>query len=201
MEEFVRSLPAAASSPYALTAYAIAALLFLFAGAKLRMAKLLMKRITSIPEGERCRALEIMTGTVLPTHVSPEQWIQHSRLRWKFLLLGSPLIVLLTIATIAILNPTTAALKDIAVDDLKDKPLVTTPAQLQQVINNNITIHNEQNKIEGNTHPQTTPSRVSKSREDTSVPSHKNLGSSPAPRPIESSSRNAKLQSWPSPAD
>jgi hypothetical protein len=113
MEEFIRSIPAAASSPYALAAYAIAAVLFLFAGARLRMAKLLLAKITAIPEAERRRALEIATGTVLPTHVSPEQWIRHSRMRWTFLLLGALLIAILTVATIAILNPTPAKLEDI----------------------------------------------------------------------------------------
>lgn len=105
MEEFLKSIPAAASNPYALAAYAIAAVLFLLAGARLKMAKLLLAKITSIPEGERRRALEIATGTVLPTHVSPEQWIRHSRLRWTFMLLGALLIAVVTVAVIAILNP------------------------------------------------------------------------------------------------
>ncbi|MFY9820897.1 MAG: hypothetical protein WAM82_05910 [Thermoanaerobaculia bacterium] len=113
MGEFLKSIPAAASSPYALVAYAIAALLFLLAGARLRTTQLLMAKITAIPEAERRRALEIATGTVLPTHISPEQWIRHSRLRWRFLLLGALLIVLLALATITILSPTSAALDDI----------------------------------------------------------------------------------------
>jgi hypothetical protein len=113
MGEFFSSIPTAASSPYAFAAYAIAGLLFVFAGARLRMAKLLLEKIASIPEGERRRALEIATGTVLPTHISPEQWIRHSRLRWTFLLLGALLIVVLAVATIAILNPTKTELEDI----------------------------------------------------------------------------------------
>ena len=113
MEAFLNSIPAAASSPYALVAYAIAALLFLFAGARLRMTQLLMAKITAIPQADRRRALEIATGTVLPTHISPEQWIRHSRLRWTFLLLAALLIVVLVIATIAILNPTTASLQKV----------------------------------------------------------------------------------------
>ena len=113
MGEFLRSIPAAASSPYAFAAYAIAALLFIFAGARLRMTKLLLAKITAIPPSERRRALEIATGTVLPTHVSPEQWIRHSRLRWTFLLLGALLIAVLAVVTLAILSPTSAQLEDV----------------------------------------------------------------------------------------
>src|SRR5271157_138023 len=130
MEEFLRSIPAAGSSPYAFAAYAIAALLFLFAGARLRMAKLLLAKINSIPEAERRRALEIATGTVLPTHISPEQWIRHSRMRWTFLLLGSLLIVLLAVATIALLNPTKQAIRDI--NETTENTAKTTQAIIQE---------------------------------------------------------------------
>jgi len=115
MEDFFRSIPAAASSPYAFAAYAIAAILFLFAGAKLRLAKMLLDKITAIPPKERRRALEIATGTVLPTHIEPEQWIRNNRTRWIFLLLAALLIVILVIATITIVNPTATALNDIKV--------------------------------------------------------------------------------------
>jgi hypothetical protein len=105
MEEFIRSIPAAASSPYALAAYAIAAVVFLFAGSRLRLAKLLLDKIDSIPPEERRRTVEIATGTVLPTRISPEQWIRNNRLRWAFLLAASILIVILVITIVAIVNP------------------------------------------------------------------------------------------------
>lgn len=113
MGEFLRAIPGAAASPYSLAAYAIAGVLFLFAGARLRTTKLLMDRIDAIPAAERRRALEIATGTVLPTHISPEQWIRLSRMRWTFLLAGSLLIAILTVTTIAIVNPTNAQIKDL----------------------------------------------------------------------------------------
>lgn len=113
MEEFIRSIPAAASGPYAFAAYAIAALVFIFAGERIRMAKLLLSRITSIPENERRRALEIATGTILPMHISPEDWIRHNRMRWLFLLLGAVLIVVLSISIIALLNPTKANIEEV----------------------------------------------------------------------------------------
>lgn len=113
MEDFLRAVPQAASNAFALAAYAIAAILFLFAGARLRTTKLLMGKIETIPEAERRRALEIATGTVLPIHISPEQWIRLSRIRWVFLLIGSILIAVLTVTTIAIVNPTKTEIRDI----------------------------------------------------------------------------------------
>ena len=113
MGEFLRSIPGAAASPYAFVAYAIAGILFVLAGAKLRLAKLATDKIETVPADQRRRALEIAMGTVLPEHVSPEQWIKHSRLRWTFLLLGSLIIALLAVSTIAILNPTEQAIQDI----------------------------------------------------------------------------------------
>lgn len=105
MEEFIRSIPAAASSPYALAAYAIAAIIFLLAGARLRLAKALLAKIDAIPPEERPRTVEIATGTVLPTHISPEQWIRNNRLRWAFLLSATFLIVILVIVIVALVNP------------------------------------------------------------------------------------------------
>jgi hypothetical protein len=89
MEGFIRSIPAVASSPYAFATYAIATLIFVFAGEGIRMAKLLLSRITSVPEKERRRALEIATGTMLPEYISPEDWIRHSQMRWTFMLFGA----------------------------------------------------------------------------------------------------------------
>lgn len=113
MEEFIRSIPGAASSPYALAAYAIAAVMFLFAGARLSLARALLAKIDSIPPEERRRTVEIATGTVLPTHISPEQWIRNNRLRWTFLLAASVLIVILVIVIVAIANPSGKALSRI----------------------------------------------------------------------------------------
>lgn len=113
MEDFIRAIPSAASSPYAFAAYAIAGILFIYAGARLRTAKLLIKRIDAIPEAERRRAFEIATGTVLPTHISPAQWIRYKRLHWRFLLAGSLLIAIFSTLVIAILNPTAEAIEDL----------------------------------------------------------------------------------------
>lgn len=106
MNNFLNSIPAAATSEFALVAYAIAAILFIIAGAKLQMAKLTFARIELLPESERRRALEIATGNVLPTHVTADQWIRHERQKWTFLLIGAVLIALMTVVTIALVNPT-----------------------------------------------------------------------------------------------
>ena len=110
MAEFLASIPAAAASPYALVAYAIAAVLFLFGGSRLRMAKILAERIEAVPESDRKRTLEMATGTVLPTHISPEQWLRLKRMQWTFLLLAAVLIAVLSVSVIAIGNPSGPAL-------------------------------------------------------------------------------------------
>lgn len=113
MGAFLNSISVAASSPLALVAYAISAVLFLFAGAKLIQTRLLLSKIETLPDGERRRALEIATDNVVPNTISPEQWIRVKRQRWTFLLLGAVLIAALTVSVIALLNPTAAALGDL----------------------------------------------------------------------------------------
>ncbi len=105
MEDLLRSIPAAASSPYALAAYAMATIVFLFAGTRLRMAKLLAARIETLPQAERRRALEIAADTILPTQISPEQWIRLRRLQWTFMLLAAILLAAVAVIVIALLNP------------------------------------------------------------------------------------------------
>lgn len=103
-----RPLIDAASSPYALAACSIAALMFILAGARLRMARLLMAKITEVPQQDRRRVFEIAAGRVLPEGILPVDWIRYSQTRWRFFLLGSALIVILTISTLWILRPEVA---------------------------------------------------------------------------------------------
>jgi hypothetical protein len=105
MNEFLASIPAAAASPYALVAYAIAAVLFLLGGARLRTVQTVLKAIASVPPGDRKHVIESITGSVIPDRISAEQWIRHNRNRWVFLLIGTALILLTTLGTIAAMNP------------------------------------------------------------------------------------------------
>lgn len=113
MEAFLKAIPAAASSPYAFAAYVIAALVFMFAGAKLMMARFLLAKIASLPESDRRRAVEIATNTILPKDITPEQWIRHSRQQYIFLLLGSLLISAMAVAMVALIGPNKKGLDDI----------------------------------------------------------------------------------------
>lgn len=113
MNRFLNAIEAAATNEYSFAAYAIAAILFLVSGAKLRMAKLTFSKIELLPENERRRALEIATGSVLPSQVSAEEWLRHERQKWTFLLFGAVLIALLTILTIAIVNPSRQEISDL----------------------------------------------------------------------------------------
>lgn len=105
MEGFLRAIPAAASSDYALAAYAICAILFLIAGARLVMAKTISNKVMAVPENERRRVLEIAADTVLPIDISAEQWIRLKQLKWTFALLGSVLIAVFTVTIVALVHP------------------------------------------------------------------------------------------------
>lgn len=105
MGDFVRSLSQAASSPYAFASYGILLIAFLLVGVRLRMAKLLLDRIESLPEKDRRGVFEMATGTVLPATISPAQWLRHTRLRGIMLLVGATIIAVVVIATIALLRP------------------------------------------------------------------------------------------------
>lgn len=128
MTEFLQSIPSAAMSPYAFVAYAIAAILFLFAGKQLRMANLLMTRIESIPENERRRVVEIATDTMLPAHITPEHWIRIKRLRYIFTLIGSLVIAALSVTAIALLNPTKSEIENV------EKAIADNAKQTQNVV-------------------------------------------------------------------
>jgi hypothetical protein len=105
MDALIQAIPIAATSPYALMAYLIAAVVFTVGGIRLRMARLLLEKIESVPRGERRRAMEISTGTVLPDSISPEQWIRNNRIRWKFLIAITTILVSAVVIVIALSRP------------------------------------------------------------------------------------------------
>jgi hypothetical protein len=105
MRDFLQAIPAAASSGYALVAYAICAALFVLAGAKLRTVRAVLKAIALVPEGDRKHVIESITGSVIPEKISADDWIRHNRERWIFLLVATALILLAAIASIAAMQP------------------------------------------------------------------------------------------------
>jgi type III secretory pathway component EscT len=87
MSEFLNALPAAATSPLALTAYVVAAILFLVAGSRLRALGIVMARLELVPAHERHLVIRELTDSVVPASITPEEWLKAARLRWTMLLL------------------------------------------------------------------------------------------------------------------
>lgn len=116
MSSFLNAIPEAATSPYALAAYAIAAIIFLIAGAKLMTTSMLVKTLSLLAEKDRPAALEKIIGDPLPPDISPAQWIRNNRIKWSFLLAGSVVIVALVVAIVALnlmRNPSTTEVENI----------------------------------------------------------------------------------------
>jgi hypothetical protein len=122
MEGFLKAIPAAASSPYALVAYLICAIVFLFAGARLRRIKAIMQQLQHVPAAQRKEAIEIATETKLPSSISAEQWIRVNRLRWTFLIIVAAILAITTIAVIALTGARadTTGLKQQVIETGKD---------------------------------------------------------------------------------
>lgn len=106
MSEFISAIPAAATSPYALAAYAICAVIFLLAGSKLRTVRSVLDAISQVPDEDRRGVIESVTGSILPESITADQWIRNNRNRWVFLLIGAALILLATIVVTALVQPT-----------------------------------------------------------------------------------------------
>ncbi len=113
MQGFLKAIPDAAASPYALAAYGVAAVLFLLAGSKLQKTKALARYVDRLPKSERRRGLEIAAGTILPDSITPEDWLRLKRMQGVILLLGSVVIAGLVVAIIAIVTPSTVGSEEV----------------------------------------------------------------------------------------
>jgi hypothetical protein len=82
----VAAIPSAASSGYALAAYALVVAAYVFTVWRVARNKNLLKHIEKLPPKDRLKAFEIETGGVrLAAGISPEQWVR-SRIHKYYLL-------------------------------------------------------------------------------------------------------------------
>lgn len=102
INNFLNSIPEAASSPYALTAYALCCIIFLVAGERLRRINTIMKQIKNVPAKERKEIIEIATETKLPEKISAKDWIRLKQRKWIFVIIISFVISLTLISVISI---------------------------------------------------------------------------------------------------
>lgn len=116
MTSFLESIPAAAVSPYALTAYAIAAVLFIFGGKKLlvireafRVLREALKADPPLPPATLTKTIEVILGEPVPPKMPPMDFIHYRRMQLRFLLAAAVVISLLVVAVVAMnlaRNPT-----------------------------------------------------------------------------------------------
>lgn len=104
MDEFLKFIPAAATSPYAYGVYAICAALFVLIGSRLRTVQTVLRRIEQVPTEDRRHVIESITNSVIPSTITAEQWIRNNRNRGVFQLAGVVAILVTALATIDILH-------------------------------------------------------------------------------------------------
>ena len=107
MNAFLKLIPEAVVNPYAYGAYAIAAVLFVLVGARLRTVRVVLREIGHVPEADRRHVIESITNSVIPETITAAEWVRSNRNRSIFQLLAVFLLLGATISTIAILRPPT----------------------------------------------------------------------------------------------
>jgi hypothetical protein len=113
IDSFLRAIPEAAKSPYSLIAYAVSAVLFIVSATKLtqvkkKNTKLILAKIDSVNPSERKQVIDGILGTTLPAKLTGEQYLRGQRMRYVFLAFMGALVMVGTIAVIALINSSTS---------------------------------------------------------------------------------------------
>jgi len=101
IEPFLRAIPIAAKSPYALIAYVISALLFIASAYQRNQLRPILRKIDSIPKQDRKSVIETTLNTKLPETLSGEQFLRRERTKYVFLAFIALLVLLGGITAIA----------------------------------------------------------------------------------------------------
>jgi Protein of unknown function (DUF4019) len=104
LNDFLKFIPAAATSPYAYGVYAICAALFVLVGSRLRTVQTVLKRIARVPTEDRRHVIESVTNSVIPDTITADPWIRNNRNRALFQLAAVVAILAAALATIDILR-------------------------------------------------------------------------------------------------
>lgn len=104
MTDFLRAIPTAAQSPYAIAAYGIAAILMLFGGFKLYQLKIAVGAIKKTGKNSPPlrEIIEIATNTKLPDRITGEQWIRNNCLQAFTMIIIALIIAAIVVAVMAI---------------------------------------------------------------------------------------------------
>lgn len=105
LKAFLDAIPAVASSPYGLAAYALATAAFVFFIWRVVRNKNLLEHIEKLPPKDRLRALEIeMGGARLAKGLSPEQWLRAKVQRYYLLAFLAICAAVVAIVALALLR-------------------------------------------------------------------------------------------------
>ncbi|AZC31674.1 hypothetical protein C4K38_3716 [Pseudomonas chlororaphis subsp. piscium] len=100
--QILKALPIVATSPYALIGYLITVAAWTWAMHRSVRLKILMARLHELPADERVKVIQLELGEVLPSSISPEQWLRARNHRHFMLAVIVLLGTLAAIATVSI---------------------------------------------------------------------------------------------------
>jgi hypothetical protein len=102
LKELISALPETATSPYAFVAYIVLVLGWLVISLKVRRNRHLLKHLSTLPEKDRLKALELEMGAVRIRHgLTAEQWIKsrvHLYVFLAFVMTSLVVVVLFVVA-------------------------------------------------------------------------------------------------------
>jgi hypothetical protein len=101
MQEFLKVLPAAATSPLAFVAYLAVLLAWVTITLQNRRINSLLRSIEKFPEKDRKDIIAREMNIILPKNISAEQWLTERRQRYVFI--GFLILVVAILAIISIM--------------------------------------------------------------------------------------------------
>src|SRR5438552_14580907 len=101
MLAFLKAIPDAATSPLALIAYCVAAIIFVIAGQRAVALRMLLSKLRAIPANQRKMALTEIIGEPLPATISAEQYLRLRRMQMVFLFSTGLLLAALVVVALA----------------------------------------------------------------------------------------------------
>ncbi len=104
---FLQALPVAASSPYALIAYAVAVIVAAYAGFRLRELQQVLRTLQARPstsDTQMVEVIKVITQRPVPPEMTGAQWIRYQRLQAGLLIVIALIIASLTLAVVAMVK-------------------------------------------------------------------------------------------------
>jgi len=102
LSKALEALPSIATSPLAFVGYVLTVAAWVYAVFRARRLKLLLARLSDIPEVDRARIIQLELGEVLPVNITAEQWLRGKRQKYFFVAFILLLVTLVSVLAVAI---------------------------------------------------------------------------------------------------